>query len=89
MESTGSGSMEKRLGITISCTITTTTRAGPQGSLPGPIVEVGPDYAKPSPLALGNCISIRAAQTLRTAPPDKRCSITLGQFWIYRYILTF
>ena len=54
---------------------TTTAKAERQGSLPGPIVEVGSDYAKPHPLVLGNCISTKAAHTLRIATTYKRCSI--------------
>ena len=56
MEPTGSGSMEKGLGDHHSPP-TTTTKVGPQGSVPGPIVEVGPDNTKSCPLALGNCLS--------------------------------
>ena len=40
-----------------------------------PIVEVGTVYTKPYPFLLGNSITTRAAQTLWTATPDKKCSI--------------
>ena len=70
-----SGSMEKRLGDHRYPPPHPTTKAGPQVSLLGTIVEVGPDYTKPRTFAMGNCISTGAAQTLQKAPPDKRCSI--------------
>ena len=38
-------------------------------------MEVGSDFTKPRPFALGNCISTRAAQTLQTATTEKQCSI--------------
>ena len=41
-------------GITISTPHN--TKVGPQGFFTGPIVEVGPDYTKPRPFALGNCL---------------------------------
>ena len=65
----------KRLGDHHSAPAPTTTKVGPQGSLPGLLVEVGSDHTKPRPLALGNCLATGAAQTLRTATTDKQCSI--------------